>query len=200
MGNISTGGKRPNIRVMTVSAMLAAVSAVLMFIEFPIPIFPSFLKFDFSDLPALIGAFSFGPIAGLAIELIKNLFHLLRTQTGGVGELANFIVGCALVLPAAIVYRKWKTRRGAVIGIVAGIVVMAIAAAFANYYITLPFFTSFMPIDAIIEMCAKLIPAVDSKFDVVLLSIVPFNLMKGVVICLITFLLYKHLSRLIHKQ
>jgi riboflavin transporter FmnP len=199
MGNSIPGAKRLNTRALTVSAMLAAISAVLMYVDFPVPLFPEFLKFDFSDLPALIGAFSFGPLAGLAIELIKNLFHLLKTTTGGVGELANFIVGCALVLPASLVYRKWKTRRGAVVGIIVGIVVMAIGAAFANYYITLPFFTNFMPIDAIIAMCAKIIPAVHTKFDVVLLSIVPFNLMKGAIICLITFLLYKHLSRLIHR-
>jgi riboflavin transporter FmnP len=186
--------------------MLSAVSAVLMFLDFPLPIFPSFLKFDFSDLPALIGAFSFGPIAGIAIELIKNVFHLLRTSTGGIGELANFVVGCALVVPAGLVYQRRKSRSGAVIGIVVGIVVMAVGAAFMNFFVLLPFFAQFFAksvdegIAAIVQMCAKLIPAVDSKFDVVLLSVVPFNLMKGVVICLMTFLLYKHLSRLIHGR
>ncbi|MCL2461392.1 MAG: ECF transporter S component [Defluviitaleaceae bacterium] len=176
--------------------MLAAISSVLMFLEFPMPLFPSFLKLDFSDLPALIGAFSMGPVAGLAIEMVKNLIHLTRTQSNGIGELANFLVGIALVMPAGLIYRHKKTRSGAVYGMIAGAVAMALVAALANYFILIPFYTTFMPLDAIIAMCAAIIPAIDSLGKVILLSIVPFNLFKAVVVCLVTFLVYKRLSRL----
>jgi len=186
-----------DLRVMTVTAMLAAISSVLMFFDFPLPIFPSFLKLDFSDLPALIGAFSFGPLAGLIVELIKNLIHLLRTDTGGIGELANFLVGAALVVPAGLIYKRRKTRQGAIIGMAVGAIVMAIAAGFANYFILIPFYATFIPIDRIVSMCAEIIPAIDSFEKVILFSIVPFNLFKAILLCLVTFFAYKHLSRLI---
>jgi len=176
--------------------MLAAVSAVLMFLEFPMPIFPSFLKLDFSDLPALIGAFSMGPLAGVVIELVKNLIHLTRTQSGGIGELANFLVGAALVIPAGFIYRGKRTRRGAVYGMAAGALVMTAVAALTNYFILIPFYTAFMPLGSIISMCAAIIPAIDSLGKVILFSIVPFNLFKALIVCLVTFLVYKRLSRL----
>jgi riboflavin transporter FmnP len=186
-----------NIQAMTVTAMLAAVSSVLMFFDFPLPFFPSFVKLDFSDLPALIGAFSMGPIAGITVEFLKNLIHLTQTQTGGIGELANFLVGGALVIPAGLIYQRDKTRRGAVIGMIVGSIAMAIVGALANYFILIPFYTAFMPLDEIIKMCAAIIPAIDRLGKMILLSIVPFNLFKAIVVCSLTFLAYKRLSRLI---
>ncbi|MCL1806859.1 MAG: ECF transporter S component [Oscillospiraceae bacterium] len=192
---------KSSLRVMTVTAMLAGVASVLMILEFPLPIFPEFLKMDFSELPALIGAFSFGPVAGVTIVLLKNAIHLTVTTTGGVGELANFIVGAALVLPAGMVYRFRKTRGGALLGMGIGVFTMAFVGIFANYYITVPFFTRVMvPEEVLIGICAAIIPAVDSLWKVVLLSITPFNLLKGVSIGLITFLTYKRLSWLIHGR
>jgi len=192
---------RISTRVMVSMAMLTAVATVLMFLDFPMPIFPSFLKFDFSDLPAIIGAFAYGPVAGIIIELMKNLIHLLQTSTGGIGELANFLVGVALVVPAGIIYRAGgKSRAHALIGMAVGIVTMAIVAGFANYFILIPFFAKFMPIEAIIDMCATLIPAVDSLFKVILFSIVPFNLFKGIIISLLTYVTYKRLSRVLHDR
>lgn len=189
-----------NVRMLTVCAMLTAIAAVLQFFDFPLPFFASFLKLDFSDIPALIGAFSFGPVAGVTIQLVKNLIHLFQTTSGGIGELANFIVGAALVLPAGIIYKVRKNRSGALLGMLAGTLLMAAAGALANYFILIPFYTKFMPLEAIIDMCAAIIPAIDSLGKVILLSIVPFNIFKGVLVSLVTFLSYKRLSRLIHGK
>ena len=186
-----------NTRAMTMTGMLAAVASVLMFVEFPLPIFPSFVKLDFSDLPALIAAFALGPIAGFAVELVKNLVHLTQTQTGGIGELANFLVGCALVVPAGYIYQTRKTRKSALLGMGVGAITMAAVGALANYFILIPFFTAFMPLDAIISMCAAIIPTIDSLETMILLSIVPFNLLKAAVVSGVTYLVYKRLSRFI---
>jgi riboflavin transporter FmnP len=200
MSTLVKAQPRLNLRAMTVTAMLAAVSSVLMFFDFPLLFFPSFVKLDFSDLPALIGAFSMGPAVGVAVEFLKNLIHLTQTQTGGIGELANFLVGAALVFPAGLLYQRNKTRRGAVIGMIAGSITMAIVGALSNYFILIPFYTAFMPLDEIIKMCVAIIPAIDSFGKMVLLSIVPFNLLKAAVVCTITFFAYKRLSRLIQGR
>ena len=113
------------IRKMTVTAILAAVSTVLMFLSFNVPFMPSFIKMDFSELPALIAAFAYGPLSGVIVCLIKNLINLLSTQTGGVGELSNFILGCAFVLPAGLIYKHKKTKKSAVLGALLGAVIMA---------------------------------------------------------------------------
>ena len=179
-----------NIRKMVITAMLSAVAALLMYVEFPIAIFPGFLKIDFSDVPALIAVFLINPLAGVAVELIKNLVHLPSTQSGGIGELANFIVGVSFVLPAGLLYRYIKIRGKLVISLIVGTVCMSIAAAFANYYILLPFYSHIMPIDVIIKMCSDIIPAIDSLEKVVLFSIVPFNLFKGAIITIVTLLIF----------
>jgi riboflavin transporter FmnP len=171
-----------------------------MFFDFPIPFFPAFVRMDFSDLPALIGAFALGPVAGMLIELVKNLIHLTQTQTGGVGELANFLIGSALVLPAGLIYKYNKTRRGALVGMLSGTIVMAIFAALTNYFILIPFFSIFMPLDAIIEMCAVITPVINSLGKMILFSVVPFNLFKAAVLCFVTSISYKRLSRLIQGQ
>jgi riboflavin transporter FmnP len=194
--------QNPRLRKMTVTAMLAAVSFVLMLIQFPIPIFPSFLQFDFAELPALIGAFSFGPVAGVCIVLLKNMLHLTVTSTGGVGELSNFLVWSFLVLPAGLVYRYKKSIGGALLGTVLGVFAASAAGVFVNYYITIPFYINVMGLseEIIIGICSAIIPAVDSLWKVVLISITPFNLFKGVLISLATFLTYKRLSWLIHGR
>jgi riboflavin transporter FmnP len=193
--------KRFNPRLMTITAMLAALSSVLMLLQFPLPIFPGFLQFDFSDLPALIGAFSFGPAAGVAIVLIKNAIHLTVTSTGGVGELSNFLVWSSFVFTAGFLYKRFKTRNGALLAMGVSVVVMAITGILVNYFITIPFYARVMiPLDAIIGICAAIIPSVDSLLKIVLLSITPFNLFKGIILCLVTFLTYKRLSWLIHGK
>lgn len=182
------------VRTLTVTAMLAAVSYILAFAAFPVPLSPSFAKMDLSDFPALIGAFAFGPGAGVLIELIKNALQLLNTSTGGVGELANFLMGGSFALTAGLIYQRNKTRRSAVIGCVEASVMMGIAAALANYFILLPMFEQFMPLEQVIAVFGELMPFVQTKLDVVLYNAFPFNLLKGAVISLCTMAVYKRLS------
>ena len=186
--------KNKNLRKLVGTAMLAAVAFVLQFLEFPMPLSPSFAKFDLSDLPALIGAFAYGPLWGVVIEAVKNALHLFQTQTGGIGELANFLMGAALVFPAGLIYQKQKSRKTALIGCVVGSLCMGVMAALANYFILLPMFEIFMPIDEVIAAFAAVIPFIHTKLDVVLLNALPMNILKGLVVSLITMLLYKRLS------
>lgn len=186
--------KNKKLRKLVGTAMLAAVAFVLQFLEFPMPLSPSFAKFDLSDLPALIGAFAYGPLWGCVIEAVKNALHLFQTQTGGIGELANFLMGAALVFPAGLIYQKHKSRKTALIGCVVGSLCMGVMAALANYFILLPMFEIFMPIDEVIAAFAAVIPFIHTKLDVVLLNALPMNILKGLVVSLITMLLYKRLS------
>lgn len=181
-------------RTVTVTALLAAMSFVLAFAEFPVPLSPSFAKMDLSDLPALIGAFAFGPVSGLLIELIKNALQLFTTSTGGVGELANFLIGASFAVTAGIIYRRRKTKKTAVVACLCASVVMGLAAMAANYFILLPLFENFMPLDGLIASFGEYMPFIKSKFDIVLFNAFPFNLLKGLAISSITLLTYKKLT------
>ena len=183
-----------NTRMLAMSAMLSAVSFVLTFFEFPVPLSPAFARMDLSDFPALIGAFAFGPVSGLLIELVKNALQLLTTSTGGVGELANFIMGSSFAVTAGLIYNCHKTKKTAGIACIAASVVMGLVAAITNYFILLPMFEQFMPLDAVITSFGEFIPFIKTKLDVVLYNAFPFNLLKGLVIGGFTMLLYKHLS------
>lgn len=185
---------KQNLRKLVGSAMLAAAAFVLQFLEFPVPLSPSFARMDLSDLPALIGAFAYGPLWGVVIEVVKNALHLFRTATCGIGELANFLMGTALVLPAGLIYQQNKSRKTALIGCLVGSVCMGIVAALTNYFILLPAFEAFMPMDQLIQSFADLLPFIHTKLDVVLLNALPFNLLKGLGISLVTMLIYKRLS------
>ncbi|MBS7525619.1 ECF transporter S component [Fusibacter paucivorans] len=192
--------QRMSVSTMTKVAMLSVLAFILMMIELPLPIFPGFLKIDLSDVPALIAGFALGPVAGVAVEAIKNILHLLRTSTGGVGELANFLIGAAIVLPSALMYQRKRTRTSAMIGLAIGTIAMAAMGAFANLYVLIPFYTNFMPIDAIVAMGSAVNGSIDSITTLVLYGIVPFNLLKGLVVSLFTMLLYKHISPIISKR
>lgn len=186
--------KKITARKLTVTAVMAAASFILMLLEFSTPFAPSFLKFDFSDLPALITAFALGPIWGAAVELIKNLLHMPFSATACVGELANFIVGAAMVLPAGAVYGKDNTRRGALIGCIVGAVVSAAVSFPVNYFITYPFYAGLMPMDTIIGLYSAIIPAANTLPRALLIVNVPFTLVKCLVSTVITFAVYKKLS------
>ena len=192
-----------NTKTMVKIAMLGALAAVLMFFEFPLPITPEFYKLDFSELPVIVGAFALGPIPGVLIELIKILvkFVIKGTSTGGVGELANFIVGCAFCLPAAIMYQKDHTRKGAIKGLVAGTVVMIAVGCVINAYVLLPVYAKVfgMPMEAIISIGQKVNPRITSLSTFVLFGVAPFNLIKGILISVITLLIYKRLSPILHS-
>ena len=183
-----------SVRTAAAAAMLSAMAYLLAFAEFPVPLSPSFAKMDLSDLPALIGAFAFGPGVGVLIELVKNALQLLTTSTGGVGELANFLIGAAFVAAAGFIYKRRKTKKTALIACIAASAVMGAAAALANYFILLPLFESFMPLEQLIASFGEFLPFIKTKLDVVLFNAFPFNLLKGLVIGGVTMLTYKKLT------
>ena len=144
---------------------------------------------DFSELPALIAAFAYGPLSGVIVCLIKNLINLLSTQTGGVGELSNFILGCAFVLPAGLIYKHKKTKKSAVLGALLGAVIMV-----SNYYIVYPICTKFMPMDVIIAAYSSILPSIKNLWQALFVFNLPFTFAKGLVNVLIATLIYKPLS------
>lgn len=184
-------------RQLTTIAILSAVAAVLFMLEIPVVLF---YKLDFSTLPALLGGFAMGPLPGAIILAVKSALGLLHTTTNGVGEIADFLMGLAMVLPASLIYRRIRSRKGAVVGMIVGSVVAIIVAAFANLYVLIPFYSVVfnMPVEAIIGMGQKLIPAIQNEWSFVLLITAPFNLLKWVVISVITGLIYKPLSPVLH--
>ena len=183
------------IRTVCGVAMLSAVAYVLMFLEFPLPmIMPSFIKMDFSDLPALVASFAYGPLAGVAVCFIKNLIHLMNTQSAAIGELSNFILGAIFVTIAGIVYRRAHTKKGAIIGATAGAFIMAVGSLISNYYIVYPIYTNFMPMEAIIGAYKMILPSVNNLWQCLLVFNVPFTFFKGMCSVVITFLIYKPLS------
>ncbi len=194
MNNTSVKTKR-----LVEIAMLGAVASVLMYFEFPLPfIAPPFYEMDLSEVPVMIGAFALGPSAGALIELIKILVKLLikGTNTAFVGDIANYIIGCSFAVPAALIYKRHKTKKTALIGMMFGTVFMTVIGCFINAYVLLPTYaTAFhMPIDAIIEMGATVNANIHDIFTFVLIAVAPFNLIKGLIISLLTLLLYKHVS------
>ncbi|MBR1496242.1 MAG: ECF transporter S component [Oscillospiraceae bacterium] len=183
-------------------AMLGVLAYLVMFIEFALPFFPSFLKLDLSDLVPLIGSLALGPVAGLLIELLKNLLHLLTTHTGGVGELANFIVGSAFVCTAGIIYQHNKTRLGAVIALACSVLAMIVSGALVNYFITVPLYAIVLGLstESIVGMSSAVIPAIHDKLTLILFAFCPFNLLKGIVLTLITMPLYKRVSPMLKRE
>ena len=188
-----------SVQYMTRIAILGALSAILFMIEIPVI---AFYKLDVSTLPALLGAFSMGPMAGLAILLIKNIFGLLHSTSMYVGELADFIMGAAYILPAALIYRYKKSRKNALIGMIAGTVTMIIVAVLVNWKIMIPFYmTAYgMPMEKVVAMAQSAMPFVDTEWELLMYVTAPFNLLKGIVLSALTFLLYKRLSPLLHVR
>lgn len=188
-----------NIKNMTKISILSVIAFILMQLEFPVPIFPSFLQIDLSDLPALVGGFALGPVVGILIVLFKNLMHLIQTSTSGVGELANFLVGIALVAPASLIYYRNKTKKNAIIGLFIGTIAMGIMGGLANYYILLPFYANVLkfPIDAIVEMGNIVNSNIVDLNSLIIYAIIPFNILKGIMLSVITMLIYKRISSLL---
>ena len=186
-------------RQLSTVAILAAIAAVLFMIEIPVVLF---YKLDLSSLPVLLGAFAMGPLPGTMILLVKAVLGLLHTTSQGVGELADFIMGFAMMFPAAVIYRRMKSRKGAIVGMVAGTVVATVVAVLTNLYIMIPFYGKAygMPVDAIVSMGQALLPFVTDKYMFVLAITGPFNILKWVVISIVTALIYKPLSPILHGR
>ncbi len=186
-----------NVRKMTMTGLLSAVAFLLMFFDFSVPLMPAFIKMDLSELPALIGSFAMGPVAGVVICLIKNILHLMKTSTGGVGELSNFILGAVFVFTAGIIYKKVNTRKGALIGSLAGAVVMAVVSIFSNYYLVYPVYTAFMPMEAIIAAYQAINSNIRNLWQALIVFNMPFTFVKAMFSVAITFLVYKRISPVI---
>lgn len=185
---------------ITVTAMLGAVATVLMLLEFPVPfLIPPFVKLDFSELPALLASFSLGPISGVVVCLIKNLVCCLRSSTGCVGELANFLIGVCLIVPAGVIYRRKKSRKTALWGAVIGALVMAVMSIPINYFISYPVYSKLIAIDAIVGMYQQIRPGVNGLQECLVLFNAPFTLAKGLLDTALCFLIYKPLSPLLHR-
>ncbi|MCR5486893.1 MAG: ECF transporter S component [Lachnospiraceae bacterium] len=186
------------VRMLTGTAMLSAIAYVLMFLEFPLPmLIPPFIKMDFSELPALIASFAYGPAAGVTVCLIKNLIHLMNTQTGGVGELSNFLLGAVFVFTAGLIYRRMHTKKGAILGAVLGTVAMGIISVFTNYYVVYPIYTKFMPMEAIIGAYQLIYSGVKDLWGCLLVFNLPFTIFKGLCSVVITVFIYKPISRIL---
>ena len=187
-----------SVRMLVQIGMLSAVAVVLMLFEIPLPFAPSFYEIDFSEVPVLIGCFAMGPAAGAAIELVKILLNFVinGTQTAGVGELANFIIGCSFVIPAGIIYKRDHSKKGALIGMIAGTLLMVALGCVMNAFVLLPVYGKAfgMPIEALIGMGTAVNPNITSLSTFVMFAVAPFNLLKGFLDSVIVMLIYKKIS------
>lgn len=185
--------RKTSIYVMTVTGILSAIAYILMFLEFSVPLMPGFIKMDLSDLPALIGTFAVGPVGGVIIALIKNLLHLTVTSTGGVGELSNFILNVAFILPAGILYKFKKTKLSACGGAILGAVFMAVISVVTNYFVVYPIYYNFMPEETILAAYQAIFPGVKTILQSLIIFNMPFTFIKGMISVVITFLIYTSL-------
>lgn len=196
------GVKEPifSTRKMAMIGMFSAIAVILMLFEFPLPFAPNFYKLDFSELPILIGSFAFGPAAGVMMEFIKILLKLAikGTSTAFVGDLANFAVGCSLVLPASVIYAFRKNKKTAIVACIAGTLTMTVFGTAFNAIYLLPAFAKLygMPLDVILSMGSEVNPLVTegSIVSFVVACVAPLNLIKGVSVSIVTLLVYKPLS------
>ena len=184
---------------LVLMAMFSALAAVLMLWEFPIPfIAPNFYEIDLGEIPILVGSFIIGPVSGVIMEAIKIILKLLikGTSTAYVGDFANFCIGVCLVVPASIIYQKHKTKKNAFIGMLVGTLFMAVAGVVLNYFVMIPFYVKAfgMPLEAIIGAGAKIQPLVTNKLSFTIVCVAPFNIVKGIIVSLVTALIYKHIS------
>ena len=193
---------KTSIRYMARIAVLTAIASVMMLFEFPLWFAPGFYKLDVSELVILMGGFAMGPTAAILIEFLKNLINILLngTTTAYIGELANFITGCAFVVPAALIYKYHKNKTGAIVSMVVGSLSLALIGSLMNYFILIPAFSKFynMPIDTIIGRGTAVNPLVTDLKTLVIFAVAPFNLVKGVLCSVFALILYKHVSKILH--
>ncbi len=188
--------KKQNVRNITVTAIMGAIGFILMMLEFPISfLIPSFIKFDFSELPALVTAFALGPWWGVAVCFVKNALHLFVGTTAGVGELSNFVLGAIFVYVSGVIYKRNKSRKGALRGSLVGAVLMTIISVATNYFFVYPIYAKMLiPMEAIVGMYSAILPFVDNLLEALLIFNLPFNLVKGLIDAAICFVIYKKIS------
>lgn len=187
--------KRAGARTLAGIGVLTAVAVVLQYLEFPIPLVPSFLKLDFSDLPELIGAFAYGPLAGIAIALLKNVIHLLVSQSEIVGELSNFLLGGVFALTAGLIYRRHKTKKTALLAGAAASLVMALVSVATNYFVVYPLYYKVLASEPVVlGFYQAILPSIQNVFQALWVFNVPFTLVKGLICVAIAMPVYKPLT------
>ena len=193
---------KTSIRYIARIAVLTAIASVMMLFEFPLWFAPGFYKLDVSELVILMGGFAMGPTAAILIEFLKNLINILLngTDTAYIGEFANFITGCAFVVPAALIYKYHKNKKGAIISMIVGSLSLALIGSLLNYFVLIPAFSRLynMEMEAIIGMGAAVNPLVSDLKTLVIFAVAPFNLVKGIVCSTLAMLLYKRVSKILH--
>ncbi len=188
-----------NTKIIVQVGMLAAIAVVLMLFEVPLPFAPGFYKLDLSEVPVLIGGFLLGPVAAVAIEFVKIMLNFILdgTVTAGIGELANFLIGCAFCVPAGIIYQRYKTKKAALIGLMSGVAMMTVVGCLLNAYVLLPAYAvAFqLPIDNLIEMGTVINKNITDITTFIIYVVAPFNIVKGVVVSVVVMLSYKQVKR-----
>ena len=191
-----------NLKYIVKIGILSALAAVLMLFELPLWFAPPFYKLDFSEIPILIGSFALGPLAGVIMELLKNLLNLLMdgTTTAFVGEFANFVTGCAFILPAALIYKHKKSLKSALLGLVVGTFSLVTVGALMNYYILVPAFSELykLPLETIVAMGTSVNASISDLKTLIIFAVMPFNLVKSLACSAATLLLYKRVSKILH--
>ena len=188
-----------NIKKIAIIALFSALSAILMYFDFPLPLAPNFMKMDLSELPVIIGGFILGPIECIVIAILKVLikFVLKGTSTMFLGELANIIGGITYALPASIIYKSLKTKKRAVIGLVIGVILSSVVCTVCNALFLFPLYINVfqMSEEVIIKMCNAILPFIDSMMKVYIFSVFPFNIIKFTITSIITYIFYKNISK-----
>ncbi len=199
--NTKTKSKQVNVKKLTTIAMLTAIGVILQYMEISVPFMPSFIKLDFSDLPELIGAFALGPWTGVGICFMRNVIHILVSQSAAIGELSNFILGSFFAMTAGLIYKKIPTLKGAVLGAVAASIIMGLVSLPNNYFLIYPLYYNVMgfPEPAILQMYQLLRPSTKSIAEALLIFNVPFTIAKGLVCGAVSIAVYKPLSKFINK-
>ncbi|MGC5325806.1 ECF transporter S component [Brevibacillus sp. SYSU BS000544] len=186
-------GQLAKTRKLVAIPLFAAVAFILQYLEFPLPLIPTFLKLDFSTLPGLIGGLMFGPVAGIMIELIKNILHLLLKNTDGllVGEIANFIAGASYISVAIMIQRMINNKLGFAVGLSVGTILMTVIMSIANYFVLIPAYAALysMPVDALLQTFQM-----SSLWSLIIKGIAPFNMIKGIAVAIVAYLIYVKLS------
>ena len=191
-------------RTMVKVSMLSVIAVALMFVNVSVPFAPPFLKVDLGDLPALIGGFALGTVPGIVVVLLKNILNIVLqgSTTAYVGELSNFIVGSMFVIVSSQIYKHNKTKKGAILGLVFGVLIMTTVATLSNYFVIFPMYSKLFgwPMDKIIALGTKVNHLVTDYNTMMIYAVVPFNLVKGFIVSLVTLLLYKPLSPILHRK
>ena len=204
--NVQTRKKLLTTANMTRISVLTAIAVILMLVEFlRIRVIPHMYTLDFSNLPVLLGAFAMGPAAGMVILALKEVIHLLLqgiAENNAVGNVADFIMSAAYILPASLLYMRHKTRKNAVLGMALGTVFITVFGVLANWLILLPFYTLACgyPMESIVSTVGKVFPFVTSEATLLIYFVAPFNLVKGIAVSVVTFLIYKPLSPVLHVR